>query len=486
MDTLIILLFAIPLMGVVLAALNRSSQADRLALPAISATLIVLVLMLATADLYTPVVRAVFSWNWLQGLQPPLSFGYQLDPLSWLLLTVVVVLGFLVFIFSKTYLSDQNREHPGAEGKARHHAWLLLFVVAMIGVAVSPNLLQLFFFWETTTLCSWALISHYRNAESLRAGFKALLMTFSGGIFFALGLVLLFVQTRSFEFSALRELPQAWRFWVFGCFVVAAWAKSAQVPFYTWLPDAMAAPTTVSMYLHAAAMVKAGVFLIARLTLANQELSFGAGVLLAAMAVVTMITALLLFFYQNDLKRLLAYSTIAHLSYVLFGLGLGVMGSGLGWYAGVMHIMNHSAAKGLLFLCVGAISYTAGTRRISELSGLARTAPLIAVAFFVGMLALLGVPPFSCFYSKFYLLTAAVNLGGVAGFTLLIPFILEMVVAFAWFLHIGHKVFFGPVSESAGRAANPPLSMSVVLILLMLLTLAAPYFALHLMRCFGL
>ncbi len=146
MDTLIILLFVIPLIGVVLAAFGRSSQADRLALPAISATLVVLVLMLATADLYTPVVRVAISWNWLQGLQPPLSFGYQLDPLSWLLLTVVVVLGFLVFIFSKTYLSDQNREHPGAEGKARHHAWLLLFVVAMIGVAVSPNLLQLFSF----------------------------------------------------------------------------------------------------------------------------------------------------------------------------------------------------------------------------------------------------------------------------------------------------------------------------------------------------
>jgi len=356
----------------------------------------------------------------------------------------------------------------------------------MIGVALSPNLLQLYFFWEMTTLCSWALISHYRNPESLRAGFKALLMTFSGGLFFALGLVLLYVHTGSFAFDALSDLAPRMRLWVFLFFAVAAWAKSAQFPFFTWLPDAMAAPTTVSMYLHAAAMVKAGVFLMVRLALANPGLPWAAGLIVSILAVVTMLLALWLFFFQDDLKKLLAYSTIAHLAYVFLGVGVAIMGSRLGGYAGAMHIMNHSVGKGLLFLSVGVLSYTAGTRRISELSGVARTSPLAAMAFVVGMLAILGVPPFSGFWSKFYLMVAALKLGGVSGWLLLIQFALEIVVAFAWFLHIGHKVFFGPASGPVAKAGAVPGVMAAVLIVLMLLTLLAPWVAMQLMGTMGL
>jgi len=486
MDTMILLLFVIPLAGVVITATGRNRMANGSAMITASLTLVILMYMLLDSDLSQVVLRLPLRWNWLTASGVQGIFGYLLDPLSWLLLTIVVVLGFLVMGYATAYLGTGNREHSDEEGKKRHHAWLLLFMMAMIGVAISPNLLQLFVFWEMTTLCSWALISHYRTTESLRAGYKALLMTFFGGLFFALGLVLLFVHSKSFSFSALSELPTNLRTGVFICFLIAAAAKSGQVPFYTWLPDAMAAPTTVSMYLHAAAMVKAGVFLLARLCWANSGLSFLSGILVSSVAIVTMLVALILFFYQNDLKRLLAYSTLANLAYVLFGLGLGILGSRMGWYAGVMHIMNHSVAKGLLFLCVGALAYTAGTRKISDLSGVARTAPLIALSFFVGMLALLGVPPFSCFYSKFYLLTAAVQQGGVVGYLMLLPFLLEMLVAFAWFLHVGHKVFFGPVSLSAEQAKNPPLMMSLALIVLMMLTLGAPYFALRLMHYLGL
>jgi hydrogenase-4 component D len=258
--------------------------------------------MMVKSDLSVAVAHLSIQWSWLASAGIHGLFGYLLDPLSWLLLSIVVVLGFLVLCYATAYMSRGNKEHPSEEGKQRHHAWLLLFIAAMIGVAVSPNLLQLFVFWEMTTLCSWALISHYRNADSLRAGYKALLMTFSGGLFFALGLVLLFVQTKSFEFSALSALSPQWRFWIFFCFLLAAWAKSAQVPFYTWLPDAMAAPTTVSMYLHAAAMVKAGVFLMARICLANSNLSFASGLVMACMAVLTMIVALLFFFLSKRFK----------------------------------------------------------------------------------------------------------------------------------------------------------------------------------------
>jgi len=482
----VLLLLLFPIVGAIAAGLASSKWSDRFALLAVTGMLLCLIQLLLQMPVQDAVRALPFGFNWLGQAGLGGLFGYQLDALNILLLSIVVVLGFLVMLYATAYIGAGNKEHPSESGKSRHHFWMLLFIASMAGIAISPNLLQLFIFWELTTLTSYALISHYRNEDSLRAGFKAILMTFSGGVFFAIALVILFVYTKSFDFSAVGLLAPRVRFWVFLFFLIAAWSKSAQVPFFTWLPDAMAAPTTVSMYLHAAAMVKAGVYLIARLAYANEALSYTSGLIVGIGAVITMIVALYLFFYQDDLKRLLAYSTIAHLAYVLFGAGLGIMGSRLGVYAGIMHIMNHSVGKGLLFLVVGAISYTTGTRSIKDLSGLARRAPLISAAFIVGMLAILGIPPFSGFWSKFYLLAATIQLGGKIGALLLVPFVAEIIIAFAWFLHVGHRVFFGPVSETAASASDPPWRMSLALVVLMILTLVAPFIALHLMKILGM
>lgn len=411
---------------------------------------------------------------WIEGLETVNLFGFLIDPLSVILLFVVALLGFLVMLYSTDYISDKNKEHPTYEGRERHNFWMMLFIASMLGVAISPNFLQLYIFWEFTTICSWALISHYRNDESLRAGFKALLMTFGGGVFFAIALVIIFVKTGSFDFTALNSLSPGLRNLIYIFFLISAWAKSAQFPFYTWLPDAMAAPTTVSMYLHAAAMVKAGVFLMARIAISSYSLSFGVGVLTAVMAVVTMIVGVYFYFFQDDLKKLLAYSTITNLSYILLGVGFGIMGSTIGFLGGALHIINHAAAKGLLFLTVGAISYGTGIRSIKELSGLSRTMPLVAGAFMIGFFALAGIPPFSCFWSKFFLLIGAIDIGGTVGYLILIPFLLEVIIAFAWFLKVGNKVFFGEVSAPAKKAQKTPLKMNIALIVLMVLCLAAP------------
>jgi hydrogenase-4 component D len=481
MITTLLLLLLLPVAGAIVSGMVKRGT-NLVAVIAGSLTLLMtLVLFLQLpAQLFYRTVPVQLPW-----LQEQLAegiFGFQIDSLGLIMLLVVVVLGFLNMIYSTAYLSRGNKEHPSDSGRQRHHFWMLLFIASMIGVAISPNLFQLYIFWEMTTLCSWALISHYHNKESLQAGFKALLMTFSGGIFFAIGLVILFVSTGSFEFSALGQLDPELKSWVFFFFLIAAWAKSAQIPFFTWLPDAMAAPTTVSMYLHAAAMVKAGVFLIARLAVANADLAFASGLLVGIMSVITMLVALYLFFYQDDLKKLLAYSTIAHLGYVLFGIGLGIMGSETGLKGGLMHIMNHGVGKGLLFLCVGAISYMTGTRSIKQLSGLARTSPLIGIAFFAGMFAILGVPPFSGFWSKFYLLIGSLDVGGTAGTLLLIPFLAEIIIAFAWFLHVGHKVLFGDISEAVASAGKLPVAIAFALVIMTLLTLIAPYVALFLSK----
>ena len=428
----------------------------------------------------------LFTLAWLPAGVGTGLFGILLDPLATILLLVVTVIGFLTVLYSTRYLREENRDHGvGPEGQARYYFWLLAFLASMAGVAIAPNFLQLFFFWEMTTVCSWALISYYRTDRSLRAGFKALVMTHCGGIFFLLAILILFAKTGSFDFDAPSRLSGSLRGWVYACFMVAAWAKAAQVPFHTWLPDAMEAPTPISAYLHAASMVKAGVFLMARAVSAGWAMPNELGVLLAVMALVTVLVALSFYFVQDDLKRLLAYSTIAHLGYVLLGVALGAIGSDVGFQGGVLHILCHGFGKATLFMCAGAIAYTTGTRSISALGGLARSMPLTATAFFVGVLAVTGIPPFSCFWSKFMILAGAIQVPGPVGPAILALVLVESLVAFGWMLHVGQKVFFGARTEPAMAAVDPPGAMKWTLVALMAGSLLIPLVGIPLVHMIG-
>jgi hydrogenase-4 component D len=425
-----------------------------------------------------PFERVFGQMPWLTRLKTVGLFGVMIDPLASLMLVVITGVGFLVVLYSTGYLSDRNREHDLSEGQARYHFWLLLFVGAMAGVAVSPNLLQLFIFWELTTLCSWALISHTREDKALRAGFKALIVTHVGGLFFLVSLFILFIATQSFGFDALARLSPGLRNLVFVFLLVAAWAKAAQIPFHTWLPDAMEAPTPISAYLHAAAMVKAGVYLIARVVSSSWSMPHSMGLVTAIFALVTMFMALSLYFAQDDLKRLLAYSTIAHLGYVLLGVGMGLLGSELAFRGGMLHIITHGFAKSTLFLSAGAVAYATGTRSISQLGGLGRKLPVVGLAFIVGALAVTGVPPLACFWSKFYLLTGAMQLGGGLGPVILGLVLLESLVSFAWFLRVAHKVFLGEPTATVLAIKDDavlPYQMHIVLSVLIIMCAVAPF-----------
>jgi len=413
-------------------------------------------------------------------------FGVLLDPLSTILLLVVTVIGFLTVLYSTSYLTAKNRDHAvGERDQGRYYFWLLAFLASMVGVAIAPNFLQLFVAWELTTVCSWALISFYRTERSLRAGFKAIVMTHAGGLFFLLAILILFARTGSFGFDAPGRLPVNLRMVVYGFLLVAAWAKAAQVPFHTWLPDAMEAPTPISAYLHAAAMVKAGVFLMARAVSSTWAVPSEIGVLMAVMALVTMLVALSFYFVQDDLKRLLAYSTIAHLGYILLGVALGALGSRLAFQGGALHILMHAFGKATLFLSVGAVAYATGSRSIHALGGLARAMPLTATAYFVGVLAVTGIPPFACFWSKFMILAGALQLPGIIGPAVLVLVLGESLVAFGWMLYVGQKVFFGKPTQLAMAGSDPPLAMSATLVLLTLGCLLVPLVGIPLVRWIG-
>ncbi len=468
------LILLLPVTGALLAVTSTRWDARGIAVRAafLCALLAVWVSWLAFPD-GAHVTMA--SLPWLGAQAEANSFGLFIDPLSTVLLLVVTVIGFLTTLYSTGYLTEQNKEHAiGALDQGRYYFWLLVFLASMVGVATAPNFLQLFFFWEATTVCSWALISFYRSRASLRASFKAILMTHAGGLFFLAALLIMFAETGSFAFDAPARLPEHLRATVYAFLMIAAWAKAAQVPLHTWLPDAMEAPTPISAYLHAAAMVKAGVYLMARAVSGGWAVPAEVGIVMAVGALVTMLVALSFYFIQDDLKRLLAYSTIAHLGYVLLGVAIGALGVPLGLQGGVLHIICHAFGKATLFLCVGAVAWVTGSRSIANLRGVARIMPITAAGYFIGVLAVTGIPPFASFWSKFMILAGAMQLPNPWGPAIVVVVLLESLIAFGWMLRVGQKVFLGPWTETGAPPPRLPWSMKIALYALMVGSLLAP------------
>ncbi|EGO5208546.1 hydrogenase 4 subunit D [Escherichia coli] len=371
-------------------------------------------------------------------------FGLVIDRVSTLILFVVVFLGLLVTIYSTGYLTDKNREHPH-NGTNRYYAFLLVFIGAMAGLVLSSTLLGQLLFFEITGGCSWALISYYQSDKAQRSALKALLITHIG----SLGLYL------------------------------AAWGKSAQLPMQAWLPDAMEAPTPISAYLHAASMVKVGVYIFARAIIDGGNIPHVIGGVGMVMALVTILYGFLMYLPQQDMKRLLAWSTITQLGWMFFGLSLSIFGSRLALEGSIAYIVNHAFAKSLFFLVAGALSYSCGTRLLPRLRGVLHTLPLPGVGFCVAALAITGVPPFNGFFSKFPLFAAGFSLS--VEYWILLPamilLMIESVASFAWFIRWFGRVVPGKPSEAVADAAPLPGSMRLVLIVLIVMSLISSVFA---------
>lgn len=473
MLTLLVVLLFMPFAGALLVAPLQRRKADVTAIIFAGAAMLVAVWAIIQSGgrhLDYPLV----SLPWLDVPVP--LFGIQIDPLSSLLLIPITLVGFLIVLYSADYYSEFNKEHPTQAEKGRYYFFTLLFVGAMTGLVLSRNFFEVFVFWELTTICSWGLISHKRSPSAVQAGFKALAITAGAGLFFIAALLIMFTYTGSFEFSALSRLSPELRLTAVIFLLIGAWGKSAQLPFSAWLPTAMEAPTPASAYLHAAAMVKAGVYLTARIVVSSQAVPAPVGYLMGGLAVATMFFGLILYFFQDDLKRLLAFSTITHLGYMFLGLSLGVTGSPLALKGGLLHLINHAFTKTLLFLAVGAIACATGTRSMKALSGLGRKMPVTTAAFIVGAMSISGVPPFNIFWSKFFIIAGAIQLGSAWGWTLGLLAIVESLAGFAWFLIVVQRVFFGEPSPAAAKAVDPSLVMLIPLLVLMVLSLLSPVF----------
>lgn len=313
------------------------------------------------------------------------------DGLAVSLTAIAAVIGSLAVIFSVDYMHGESQ-------LGRYYFLVLFFIGAMAGLLLSANLLFTFFFWEITALCSYGLISFYNDdPKAVAAGIKALIMTQVGGVGLLVGTLIAFVNLGSFQISDLlahgSALPPVALSLIAFSFLVAAAAKSAQFPFHVWLPDAMEAPTPVSALIHAATMVNAGIYLLARFYPAFEPVpGWRTSVLLVGL--ISVLISALSALTASDLKRVLAYSTISQLGYMVYALGAG------GVLASQFHLLSHAVFKALLFLAAGSVIHSVGTRDLRRMGGLGTRVPFVRNVFIVGALALVGLPIFNGFWSK--------------------------------------------------------------------------------------
>ena len=406
-------------------------------------------------------------------------FGITIDKLSTLIGLAVILVGFLIVVYSTGYLSAQNREHPEHDVERRFYLFLLMFIGSMAGVVYSSTIIGLLVFFELTGVCSWALIGYYDDAKARKAALKAIMTTqvASLGLYIATVIFLGFAGT--FHLSALANMTDNAKVIIFVGVLIAAWGKSAQLPFHFWLPDAMVAPTPISAYLHAASMVKVGVYILARCLISAGNVPHVVGIIGAIMAILTMIYGFVMYFPQKDMKRLLAYSTITQLSYIFLALSLSVFGSPMAYNGAVAHIFNHAFAKSLFFLVAGALSYAAGTKMLPDLRGIMRKMPLVGISFAFAMLSVTGVPPFSGFFSKFSIFAGGFTAaqGDPLLMLIMVLAVLETVGSFAWLFWVFSVAVPGEPSEEVANASRLAPSMQFVLATLAVLTVVSGFFA---------
>lgn len=462
------LVVLLPFLGAAMVAWSARLSRQASAWTAGTVTVAALLALLPAAGAPFGGETLVQSWNWIPAVG--LSLAFRLDGLTLLFALLILGIGLLIVIYARYYLSARD-------SMGRFFAYMLLFMGSMLGVVLSENLIQMVVFWELTSLSSFLLISYWQHRKDAREGARmALAVTGGGGLALLAGVLMLGHVVGSYNLSevlAAGDVIRAHPLYlpILVLVLLGVFTKSAQFPFHFWLPHAMAAPTPVSAYLHSATMVKAGVFLLARLfpalsgTLEWNLIVGGAGL---ATLLLGAYTAL----FKHDLKGLLAYSTISHLGLITLLFGFGTP---LAAVAGVFHIINHATFKASLFMVAGIIDHETGTRDMRRLNGLLRYMPHTAVLAMIAAAAMAGVPLLNGFLSKEMFFAEAVEVGSHLPLAWLIPALVTLggMLSVAYSLRFIHDVFFnGEPVDLPKTPHEPPRFMKVPVDILVVLCLA--------------
>lgn len=405
------------------------------------------------------------EWTWLSIGKTSVTFGFEINALNALMLLIVTLVSFLVHMYSRGYMHGDERFYM-------FYAYLGLFTFAMLGLVIATNLLQLYIFWELVGLGSFLLIGFYFFKEEAKAAAKkAFIMTRIGDVGLFIGMILLFWQVGSFEYDEIFKAVQAGK--VSGTMItltailifVGAIGKSGQFPLHTWLPDAMEGPTPVSALIHAATMVAAGVYLVATM-FPLFEASKAAMMTVAVVGGFTAIFAASIALVQKDIKRVLAYSTVSQLGYMMLALGSA------GYVAGVFHLTTHAFFKALLFLAAGSVIHAVHTQNIEEMGGLFRKMKVTGTLFLIGTMAISGVPLLSGFFSKDEILVATWEHGNYLLFWLAV--LAAFLTAFYMF-RLFFMVFMGEPRGKQHEVHESPSVMTIPMMVLGVLAALAGY-----------
>jgi len=491
---------ALPLLAYVILLIFgkrlRETVAATISVLAILVGFVLAVIVMQEVATNGPIVAMTF--NWLTFGATTITVGFSVTSLNALMLVVVTLVSTLVLLFSRSYMHKDDRF-------VRFYQYLNLFVFAMLGLVVSPNTLQFYIFWELVGVCSYLLVGFwYYKPEAAAAAKKAFIVTRIGDVGLFIGIILLYLGTGTFNFNQMFQgspvsaglghsaaalnggLAMPWFHlhglmfagWhpLFGmspygfvtlCAIlvfVGAVGKSAQFPLHVWLPDAMEGPTPVSALIHAATMVAAGVYLVGRmypLFLASS----GASETVAIIGGFTAILAASIGLTQRDIKRVIAYSTVSQLGYMMMALGVGA------YVSGFFHLMTHAFFKALLFLAAGSIIHAIDTQDLFQMGGLRKKMPLTHITFLAGALALSGIPPFAGFWSKDDILSATFDSGHY------VLYAMGLIAAFftAFYIFRVYFLAFGGEAKTEKHAHEGGLAMTVPLIVLAILATFAGF-----------
>jgi multicomponent K+:H+ antiporter subunit A len=466
-DTSLLLMIVMPFAGSVIAAFLPSNARDAEVRIAGAVALAGLVLTIAAypAIAASGAIRTEIAWIPTLGL----NFTLRMDGFAWLFAMLISGIGFLVVLYARYYMSPEDHA-------PRFFSFLLAFMGAMLGIVIAGNLILLVVFWELTSIFSFLLIGYWHHNAAARDGARmALTITGIGGLGLLAGVLVIGHIVGSYDLEtvlASGNLVRTHDLYVpaLVLFLLGALTKSAQFPFHFWLPNAMAAPTPVSAYLHSATMVKAGVFLMARFwpVLAGTEEWFW---IVGLAGMMSFVLGSYFAIFQQDIKGLLAYSTISHLGLITMLLSLG---SPLGAVAAIFHMVNHATFKASLFMAAGIIDHESGTRDIRRLSGLFRFMPITATLAMVASAAMAGVPLLNGFLSKemFFAEAAATHQVSILDTAAPYAAVLGSAFAVAYSIRFIHGVFFGPPpSELPREPHEAPFLMRFPMQLLVLICL---------------
>ena len=462
---MLLLLLLLPFAAALIAACMPGNSRDRPAAIAGGATLLALLLAVSQFDAIAAGTVPLQRLAWMP--QFGVDIVLRMDGLAWVFSMMVLGIGLLVLLYARYYMS---RRDP----VPRFYAYMLAFMGSMLGVVLSGNLIQLVVFWELTSVTSFLLIGYWQERNDARRGARmAFTVTAIGGLCLLAGVLLLGHIAGSYELDTVLASgdtirAHAWYLPVLVLVALGALTKSAQFPFHFWLPHAMAAPTPVSAYLHSATMVKAGVFLMIRLWPAlagTAEWTW----LLGSAGVCTLLLGSFYAIFQNDMKGLLAYSTISHLGLIMVLLSIGTP---LSVVAAIFHTMNHALFKASLFMAVGIVDHEAGTRDMRRLSGLRKAMPHTAALAIVASAAMAGVPLMNGFLSKEMFFAETMHVGGTENWWMSVAAFAMGLFSVIYSLRF-ISVFFGPAARDLPTQPHePPRWMRVPIECLVLLCLA--------------